>query len=91
MTHKRHTGATSAASETEPPFPVPGYGPRASISPRGFLPDPNILTRRGHRLSEQSAPSLPENTNTQLRQQVPSEEPSAQPESGLFRIRVLRD
>jgi hypothetical protein len=55
------------------------------------VPDPNVLTRRGHRPSEQSAPSLGENTDTQLRQKVLREEPSAEPEPGAFRIRDLHD
>jgi len=58
MTSKRHTRSTSAtrqdSAETEFISPFPGYGPRASVPSQGFLPDPDVLTRRPRRRSEEA-------------------------------------
>ena len=74
---------------------TPGYDPRASIPAPGFLPNPNVLTRRRRRRhSEDSTPLSGENTNINLpprEHRVPSEEHSALPESGVPRIRLLND
>jgi len=61
---KRETRSTSATRQdsagTEPIPPFPGYGPRASIPSHGFLPYPNVLTRRSRRRSPQATSSARE-------------------------------
>jgi hypothetical protein len=86
MTGKCYTRSTSARRRDSPrtglTSPFPGYGPKASIPSKGFLPDPNILTRRPHRLSEQDTSSSRENAS----EQRGSEKPVEQPEPGMFAL-----